>query len=749
MKLSKRPLLLSLAWSLLFPAAAVALPSAAERTDTVDAALVLSEVSVTAIKQATSLLRQPVTVTILDSAAVDQFDIAGMQDVSAMAPNYYMPSYGSPMTASIYVRGIGARIDQPAVGLNVDNIPFLNKNSYDFDMADVERIEVLRGPQSTLYGRNTIAGLINIYTLSPMRFQGLRLLAEGGSYAIGRISAGVYLKPRENFGTSISLFSSHTNGYQHNRLNEARCGELSDVAGRWRVVWNPSDAVSVENTLSATHARQKGYPYVLEGNDHPHYNDTCFYHRTGFTEGLTVKWNGPGFTMASITGLQMLHDNMTLDQDFTPQSLFTLSQRIHEWSLTEDVVFRGTKGKYSWLAGAFAFYKHGRMSAPVTFGQDGIDRLILGNINPVLPAGMELRWDEPEFVLGSAFRNPSRGVAVYHRSSVMLGPWELAAGLRYDYEHANLSYDSRVNTSATMYMRGRPMGSKEIDIDDHGRLSKTFSRLLPSVSATFNHRNSAFFASISKGYKAGGFNTQMFSTILQDKMMQVMGQAPDIDVDKIVSYKPETSWNYEVGGHFSVDRGRVYATFAAFWIDLRDQQVTVFPDAETTGRMMANAGRTRSYGAELTLRYAPTPRWTFNVAYGYNHATFSHFNDGHKDLSGNRVPFAPSNTLFASATWLIPVRGGWEVRLTPEVRGVGSIYWDEENLYRQPFYAQAAFTAGIHNPVWSVEVWMKNITDTRFNVFRFESVGKSYFQSGDRARFGVSLRIRMPDFKIS
>lgn len=726
----------------------IATASTIERTDTVDATLTLSEVSVTAIKQATSLLRQPVTVTILDSLAVEQFDIAGIQDVSEMAPNFYMPSYGSPMTASIYVRGIGARIDQPAVGLNVDNIPYLNKNAYDFDMADVERVEVLRGPQSTLWGRNTIAGLINIYTLSPMRFQGLRLLAEGGSYAFSRISAGVYVKPRERFATSVNLFGSHTNGYAHNRINEARCGELGDVAGRWRMVWRPADAVTVENTLSASHARQHGYPYVLDGNDHPNYNDTCYYRRTGLTEGLTVKWNAPGFTMASITGFQMLHDNMTLDQDFTPQSLFTLSQRIHEWCLTEDIVFRGSKGRYSWLGGAFAFYKHGRMTAPVTFGQDGIDQLILANVNPHLPPGMELRWDEPDILLGSAFRNPSRGISLYHRSTVTLGPWELAAGLRWDYEHANLDYDSRVHTSATMYRGTIPMAQRPIDIDDHGHLSKTFSQLLPSVSATFNHRNSAFFASVSKGYKAGGFNTQMFSTILQDKMMQVMGQAPEIDVDKIVSYKPETSWNYEVGGHFSVDRGRVYATFAAFYIDLRDQQVTVFPDAETTGRMMANAGRTRSYGAELSLRYTPTSRWTFNAAYGYNRATFRHFNDGHTDLSGKRVPYAPSNTLFASATWLIPLRGGWEIRLTPEVRGTGSIYWDEQNLYRQPFYAEAAFTAGIHNQSWSVELWGKNLTDTDFRVFRFESVGRNYFQRGDRARVGISLRIRMPNFKL-
>ncbi|MDE6170744.1 MAG: Plug domain-containing protein, partial [Duncaniella sp.] len=109
----------------------------------------LSEVRVTAIKQSRSLLRQPVTVTTVRQPEIERLNVAGMKGLSEIAPNFYMPDYGSRMTASIYVRGIGARIDQPAVGLNVDNIPYLNKNSFDFDMADVARVEVLRGPQST------------------------------------------------------------------------------------------------------------------------------------------------------------------------------------------------------------------------------------------------------------------------------------------------------------------------------------------------------------------------------------------------------------------------------------------------------------------------------------------------------------------------------------------------------------------------------------------------------------------------
>ena len=113
---------------------------------------------------------------------------------------------------------------------------------------------------------------------------------------------------------------------------------------------------------------------------------------------------------------------------------------------------------------------------------------------------------------------------------------------------------------------------------------------------------------------------------------------------------------------------------------MRDQQVTVFPEGTSTGRMMANAGRSRSVGAEFSLRYTPTPRWNFDLSYGYTHAKFRRFFDGLNDYSGRRVPYAPSNTLFLSAVYTHPLRScSWAeaLEIAPSLRGTGSIYWDE------------------------------------------------------------------------
>ena len=117
----------------------------------------LDEVSVSALKQMSHLRREPEAATIVTQSELERLDAVSIKGISDVVPNFFMPDYGSRITSTIYVRGIGARMDQPSVGLNVDNVPYLNKDAYDFDVADIASVEMLRGPQSTLYGRNTIS----------------------------------------------------------------------------------------------------------------------------------------------------------------------------------------------------------------------------------------------------------------------------------------------------------------------------------------------------------------------------------------------------------------------------------------------------------------------------------------------------------------------------------------------------------------------------------------------------------------
>lgn len=740
---------------------AAALGAAASETeteaDTIAGARPLREISVTAIKQAPSLDVQPVAATTIDEKTIERLNISTFHGVSELAPNFYMPSYGSRITSSMYVRGLGARIDQPAMGLNIDNIPVLNKNDYDVDLFDVERIEVLRGPQSVLYGRNTMGGVINVYTLSPMRYQGLRFLEEWGSFNTWRTAMGIYHKFAPNFGLGVDLHAYNTKG-QNDNLNtthlypqqKRKADQAEQYNAKVKIAWLPSEAVAIDNVVSFTYNRQGGYPYEQAETRQVNYNDTCYYNRTSVSEGLTVQWRAPGFTLSSITGLRYMDDDLQLDNDFTPKSYFTLTQKTRELSLTQDVIVRGQKGRYGWMGGIFGFVKHSKMQAPVCFKKDGIQELILANI----PAMLNPQWASEHFYLSSDFTLPAWGLAAYHESTVDLGRWRLAAALRLDYEHTAMFHYNDVSTGMSLSMRGHQM-TFPVEIHNRGHLKQSFLQLLPRLTASYRlpmPQESTVYASVSKGYKAGGYNTQMFSNILQAEMMTTLmsnmpGATPaePADVDAVTKYKPEYSWNYELGAHIACWGGRIHTDLDVFYMDIRDQQLTVFPDGQSTGRMMTNAGRTRSFGAEAAVTAMPTDRWTARASYGYTNARFLRYVDGSADYRGNTVPYAPEHTLFAAVSYRQPLPLWWFDAVTVEVncRGVGPIYWDEANEYRQDFYGLLGASVNLNLQKVNLDFWARNILNTRYDTFYFKSVGNSFFQRGDRRALGVTLRYIM------
>lgn len=726
------------------PAIIIMCSQAVMADEKADTTLTLGEVSVTAIKQSLDIGSLPVSSTVVGEKELQKLNVVTMKGISEVAPNFYIPDYGSRMTSSIYVRGIGARIDQPVIGLNVDNVPYLNKDNYDFDLVDIERIEMLRGPQSTLFGRNTMGGLVNIYTLSPMKFQGIRATAAYGTGNTLRASLSYYHKLSPRLGMSYTLYYTHTDGYFTNRYNGEKCDKENQGSFRWKTVWRGSDRFTMENIASVQISRQGGYPYESLETGQIAYNDTCFYRRTGVTDGLTLRYRLDNMTLSSITSFQYIDDNMTLDQDFLPESYFTLTQARKEWAFTQDFVGKGNVGDYSWLGGVFGFFKHTDMNAPVTFKPTGIEKLILEHVNA--HSSHLTVWDEDSFVLGSNFINPVWGVALYHQSGYRLGAWNFALGVRLDVEHTSLRYNSWCNTSFTI--TGIDNGQIPVDINDGGKLKKTFVEFLPKLTATYDIMSlptSNVYLSVARGYKAGGFNTQMFSDVLQQRLMGIMGIAQSYDIDRIISYKPETSWNYELGAHISDRSGRLSVQAALFYIHCRDQQLTMFPDGNTTGRIMTNAGKTRSYGAEITVKYNPSARMCVTASYGYTDARFTEFHNGINDYSGKFIPYAPHNTMFAGVSYILPVNTSWLKSLTLDVncRGVGEIMWDEANLVKQPFYMLPGASVMMDFNKCSLTLWGENLSDTKYNTFYFVSIGNAFLQRGKPLRIGMTFRVQI------
>ena len=740
---------------------------ASEHPDSIEHEICLDELSVTAIKQGSQLDYQAVSATSIARREIESLQISDAKAASNLVPNFFMPDYGSRITSSIYVRGLGARIDQPAVGLNIDNVPIMNKDNYDFDLPDIDRIEMLRGSQSTLFGRNTMGGLINIYTLSPMAFQGFRASAGYASGNTFKAAASFYAKPHNRLGLSLTAFYRSVGGFFTNAFNGEKCDHEKQVGGRTKLQWRPSSIVSIDNVLSLSLVRQGGYPYELVNQaisnlpDDEHkisrynvgeisYNDTCFYRRTSVCDGLTVSADLGGARLSSITSYQFIDDNMTLDQDFLPASYFTLTQAKCEHTVTQDFIAKSTSlSKYAWLAGLFGFYKSCHMDAPVTFLDDGIHQLIENKYNANF-SDNKIYWDSRRFILGSNFKTSSYGLAFYHQSSLHIGRLNLLAGVRFDYEHTALDYLSECSTGYTARRTadGSTLAHVDVNINDPGSLSQSFFEVIPKLSVTYDVPSAIkarIYASAAKGYKAGGFNTQMFSDVLQQRIMNTMGVGSSYNVDEIITYKPEHSWTFEAGTHAEWLDSRLHTDLSVFYIHCTDQQLTVFPDGNTTGRIMTNAGKTRSWGIELSLKANPMQNLDLAMSFGFTDARFIDFYDGKEDFSGKFIPYAPQNTIFASANYRFDVNKGpfKHIDIGVNTRTAGKIYWNEQNNVHQNLYALLGATVSFAGSNFALDFWGENLTDTNYKTFYFMSINNTFLQRGKPLQIGATLKINI------
>ena len=770
--------------TLIFALMAVSVAVAAVEPADTTRHIVVDDISIIAAapKQHFGLSKEPISSSVVNLEYLSREVVRSVKDLSAMMPNFYQPDYGSRMTSSIYVRGFGARIDQPVMGMMVDGVSYLNKNNYDFELADVARVELLRGPQSTLYGRNTMGGQMNIYTLSPLHYEGVRGELEYGSGNSFRSKLNFYDKVGDRFAYSVGAYANRTDGFIENAFDGSKADWGENGGARLRVIWQMGRGWSLDNVASFGYNYEGGYAYApydeqTQSVGQVNYNDPATYMRYNFSDGLIISHSGDKYKFTATTSYQFMHDRMRLDQDFTPQSIFTLKQEQHEHAFTEDIVLRTNdySRRWQWVTGAYGFFKTIDMNAPVTFLPDGISNLILGN----MPAMIKPFLTIDPFVLDSNFDIPTYGLALYHESSLRAGErWRFTAGLRLDYEASKMDYDnfSQVNYSFNMPpMRpGMPaisINNRPVKVPFKGQEKLDYLELLPKFAVNFTTGVGDLYLTATRGYKAGGFNTQIFSDILQNKLktalmadaMSQMGGGmgggmsattrqpagmpsapstqPSYDEASVTTYDPEYSWNYELGGHLRFAEGRINVDFAAFWIECRDQQLTVFPEGQTTGRMMSNAGKSRSRGVELSAMWDVTDNLMLSANYGYTQAKFEEFNDGVTDYSGNYLPYAPQNTSSVAVSYRIPLNCKVldDITLNASWQGAGKIYWNEANTLQQNFYSLLNASVELRKSDYRLSLWAKNLTNTDYYTFYFKSMGNSFMNVGKPCRWGVTL----------
>lgn len=227
----------------------------------------VEEVLVIASPKENRKLRElPTASTLLSQHDMQANQVTNLKGLTALVPNLFIPDYGSRLTSAIYIRGIGSRINTPSVGLYVDNVPYIDKSAFDFNYADIERIDVLRGPQGTLYGRNTMGGLIRVHTKSPFSYQGTDLRLSAGTYGNYNASVTHYHRMSEQFAFSVGGFYEHADGFfKNSALNNKKIDRSNAGGGRIRSIYLPTENLKLDFNVNYEYSDQCGYPYFYTG----------------------------------------------------------------------------------------------------------------------------------------------------------------------------------------------------------------------------------------------------------------------------------------------------------------------------------------------------------------------------------------------------------------------------------------------------------------------------------------------------
>lgn len=183
-------------------------------------------------KEQYRMRQQPVSSSMFSGRQVEALGASDLRELSAFVPNFTMPVYGSRYTSSMYVRGIGSRVSSPAVGIYVDGVPLMSKSAFNHHFYNLLRVDVLRGPQATLYGLNSEGGLVRLYTRDPMAYQGTDLKVGVGSHLRRSAEVAHYHKVNSQWAYSVEGFYDGHNGFYKNPTTGERADRSNEAGGR-------------------------------------------------------------------------------------------------------------------------------------------------------------------------------------------------------------------------------------------------------------------------------------------------------------------------------------------------------------------------------------------------------------------------------------------------------------------------------------------------------------------------------------
>ncbi len=685
----------------------------------------LDQVVVTAEKKEAALQDVPVSISAISSRQVNQYRLWNTREVTAIIPNLYSTNSGDERNVTT-IRGIGTTSYDPAIATYIDGVNQFGLDTYIAGLLDIERIEVLRGPQGTLYGRNAMGGVINIITRQPTNVASGFASANFGNYGLMRYEAG-YKTPiiKDKLYIGVAGMYSQRDGYYQNEFNGKSFDDQRNLAGNYYLKYIASPRWSV--TLNAKHQNNRNMgafpmagsvdealenPYKLNQDGVAEMKDNTF------NTSLSIVHDGPRFNFSSQTAYQSnrrIYD-APLDGDFSPYDAFSIINNYGgKWNrvkvFTQEFKFTSPASVTSplkWTAGTYFYHQDNPTKQGTRIGKD---TAFLG-----VP--------DAEFSTINTSVGKNTGFALYGQATYAITrKLDVIAGARFDTEKKELSVlgEYQKDPNPDPIFQTRPDTSA----------SATFTAFSPKLGLAYRaSNNTSLFLTYSRGFRTGGLTP--------------LAQGGDPSQPPLYPFDPEYSDNIEFGFKNTFLGNRLRLNLAFFTSRVTDAQVPtlILPDAVTITR---NVGKLTSKGAELELAASVVKGLEINYSLGLTEAVYKDLkiasDGGEVDLSGNRQIFTPTSTSFLAAQYSVPVKIQYPFSIV--VRGewsrIGKQYFDLANNISQASYNLVNARAGFTSRNFELMFWWRNIGGKKYIAYAYD-FGAAHL--GNPETLGVTISTR-------
>ncbi len=623
--------------------------------------------------------------------------IANTYDILRFSANVFM--FNTMHYKDIIIRGVsneGSSMHSRAA-YYINGVGSSLSGMQDNELLDIERIEILKGPQGTLYGANSMSGVINIYTKKPDNtFKG-KALIEYGNYNSYRtnfnISGPVFL---DQLFLGMSMQYRSSDGYITNIYNDDdEALGISRFNGRGTLRWRPSDQwdiVLVSDIINTDNNygvfRWTSGPSSTNTYEINHNTSDEWYTELGNSESLTVNYTTDSFKITSITGFTDMDYEKYNDSDLSASQTVQMTNlyAYDDLLYTQEIrISNVDKWPVKWLGG---FY---------------------GNNEEIYHKNVNRNFLKNTVFNSNSVKVNAEGYAVFGQITYTLfDTLHLTAGLRYDHQSLKGDYLNVLNKHNL-------------------KKNMNFDEILPKASIAYDvNQDIMLYTSAAKGYVIGGYNSWGNS------------------IEETFTYGPEYSWNYEAGIKSIWLDNRLMTNLSLFYLNITDKQVSII-DENTLLSTTDNAAEARSYGLEFQVTFKPTDFAELFANFGYNQAKYDeylHFSLNSSgtdviktDYSNNYIPYTPEITYNLGAQY----RTGNGLMGRIDILGTGEMYHNSANTVRQRSYELVNLRLGYESKHWNTYVWVKNLFNKEYFTWIHPSGKNLRVYDGAPSTVGISV----------